>query len=263
MAWRHKGPGLRTPANPFTYISKRTNRTVVFMPSGRTSKVEESFEGQWSRAGAHVDVDLGSGVRARVPLALTAAQAATRIDPAFEARVQRPIVSGRGDLDTAVADVVVAWNVYRHFYPYLREVAADAKVEWDDTLRVHLGRMLDSKAATRHDVLAGLVADARDGHGRVSDNEVDARGQLPVFLQDVEGQITRGGKRRRRRAGRRRRRVDRRRGGRRAVQERQAARLRHAAVEDVARADGARPMRQGRAGLDDDRRRRRARVRFH
>jgi hypothetical protein len=38
--------------------------------------------------------------------------------------------SGRSEMDVRLADVVVAWNVFRHFYPYWTE----AQVDWDGRL---------------------------------------------------------------------------------------------------------------------------------
>lgn len=91
------------------------------------------------------------------------------------------------DLDTRLADVVVAWNVFRHFYPYWPE----SGVDWDARLRPQL--TLASEATTRaahRDALRLLVADARDGHGNVLDTRSrEGRGLLPVRLGVIEGQL--------------------------------------------------------------------------
>jgi hypothetical protein len=76
--------------------------------------------------------------------------------------------------------VVVAWNVFRHFYPYWTE----SRVEWDARLRPQLE--LAYTATTRdgqRDALRQLVADARDGHGSVTDNRRrEERAVLPIRL---------------------------------------------------------------------------------
>lgn len=144
-------------------------------------------------AGAHIDVDLGSSLKARVPLAL--AESAATEDPKNSSRMdvlraalknaQEP-VSQLG-VATRLADVVVAWNVFRHFYPYWTE----AGVDWDSRLRPLLA--LASKAETRQahrDALRQLMADVRDGHGSVTDTRsATARAVLPLRLAIVEDRL--------------------------------------------------------------------------
>jgi hypothetical protein len=87
-------------------------------------------------------------------------------------------------VDVRLADVVVAWNVFRHFYPYFTETGVD----WDSRLRPNLqiAQRADSGRAAHRNVLRALVADARDGHGRVNDPSV-ARGTSPIQLRLVDG----------------------------------------------------------------------------
>ncbi|HET7219068.1 MAG TPA: hypothetical protein VFJ02_13520, partial [Vicinamibacterales bacterium] len=99
-------------------------------------------------AGASIDIDLGTGLKARVPLALSDADAsATAANPALRglqsALAALPEAPPSTDLDTRLADTVVAWNVFRHFYPYWKE----AGVDWN----ARLVPLLDDarKAATR------------------------------------------------------------------------------------------------------------------
>jgi hypothetical protein len=89
-------------------------------------------------------------------------------------------------LDHRLADVVVAWNVFRHFYPYWPE----AGVDWDARLRPQLeaARAANTRAAHR-DGLRRLVADARDGHGFVADAKESERANLPVTLAVIEGRL--------------------------------------------------------------------------
>jgi hypothetical protein len=88
------------------------------------------------RTGAHVDIDLGSGLKARVPTALSETQTVEDADRASTLAALRAVVAGVGDsgdppdLDARLADVVVGWNVFRHFYPYWPE----SGVEWDARL---------------------------------------------------------------------------------------------------------------------------------
>lgn len=144
-------------------------------------------------AGDHADVDLGSGLHARVPLVLTDDEA--RVGPAQRAALDKlkallaalPVPVGDPGLDLRLADVAVAWNVYRHFYPYWTETGVD----WD----ARLAGLLDAatRATTREahaDALKALVAEVRDGHGSVLD-PAGARKEaaLPIRLALVEDRL--------------------------------------------------------------------------
>jgi hypothetical protein len=86
-----------------------------------------------------------------------------------------------------LADAVVAWSVFRHFYPYW----AEAGVDWERRLvpQLEAARAAETRAAQR-DALKGLVADVRDGHGFVADTLDKAeRGELPVALAVIEGRL--------------------------------------------------------------------------
>ena len=143
--------------------------------------------------GASVDIDLGSGLRARVPLTLsdTDAKASPGRSESLDA-LRRAVASVRAPSDPAgvdarLADVIVAWSVFRHFYPYF----AEAAVDWNEWLVPQLGRAYE--ATTREgqrDALRLLVADLRDGHGGVIDPQRTARqGALQIQLQVVEGRV--------------------------------------------------------------------------
>ncbi len=162
------------------------DRFLRFSPPSEQPPSSELFPDAAPTVGAHVDVNLGSGLKARVALALSDEQA--REDPGSSSQLQtlrtalrqggRP--GGRADLDARLADVVVAWSVFRHFYPYWHE----AGVDWD----ARLGPQLELAAAAdtrqeQHDALRQLVADARDGHGYVVDaTRQGQRAVLPIRL---------------------------------------------------------------------------------
>jgi len=144
-------------------------------------------------AGEHVDLDLGSGLSARVPLALPDPDARTApnrrrgLDALAKALAAVAGPAQEPGPDERLADVVVAWNVFRHFYPYFDE----AGVAWETRLEP---RLAEARAArTRGEqraALRGLVADARDGHGFVADTrDRTGRGSLPVRLASVEGRL--------------------------------------------------------------------------
>jgi hypothetical protein len=164
----------------------------VSSPASGGPNLNELFD-SLPRTGAHVDIDLGSGLKARVPMALSETQAVEDVTRASTLAALRAAVASVAesaetpDVDTRVADVVVAWNVFRHFYPYWPE----SGVEWDGRLRSQLALASDATTRAAHrEAMRLLVADARDGHGQVVDaRSSEARGVLPVRLGVIEGQV--------------------------------------------------------------------------
>ena len=137
--------------------------------------------------GAHVDIDLTQGLTARVPMALSDADARTSsiesIRPAIN-EIAAP--TGRSDLDVRLADVVVGWNVFRHFYPYWEET----RVDWDTRLVPQLEAAYAARTRDVHRrALQQLVADARDGHGNVLDTVRESRGALPIQFRAIGGRL--------------------------------------------------------------------------
>jgi C-terminal processing protease CtpA/Prc len=153
----------------------------------------EVFDAAPPAPGAHVDVDLGAGLKARVRLALTDAEArgdakaSASIDALKKALETIGDSPEQPDIDTRVGDVVVAWNVFRHFYPYWSE----AGVDWNTRLRPQLEIAAAAKSRNaQRDALRLLVADVRDGHGRVNDpRHRVAMGWLPIALEIREQRV--------------------------------------------------------------------------
>jgi hypothetical protein len=145
----------------------------------------ELFEEAAPTNGAHVDLDLGSGLKARIPLALTDSQARAATNSA-NADAAGPDSASLA-VSTRLADVVVAWNVFRHFYPYWSETGVD----WNARLRPHLeGAYVAETRDDEGNVLRYLVADARDGHGSVSDmRRTDPPGLMPIRLRAIGNRI--------------------------------------------------------------------------
>ena len=193
IAWRYTGPGMAVTTGFSPYGGKRTHRPAIQAAQrGQGSPDSELFDAVPFR-GAHVTVDLGSGLSARVPLSLTENEASvspkgtSTLEPLRAAVANIPDAAGLPDLDTRLASVVVAWNVFRHFYPYWSE----SGVDWDARLvaQAELAYAATTRDGHRY-ALRQLVADARDGHGSVIDAQ--RRGEraiLPIRLAFVENQI--------------------------------------------------------------------------
>lgn len=131
--------------------------------------------------------DLGGGVSALVPMALYKDGQGTlpHLPAPAAAKADAPHPSGN-DRTTRLADVVLAWNVFQHFYPYFDV----ARTDWPAELRKAL-----SAAATDADekaflsTMQRLVAALHDGHGSVYGNFQGARGHLPLLWDWVEDQL--------------------------------------------------------------------------
>lgn len=84
--------------------------------------------------------------------------------------------------------MVIAWNVFQHFYPYFDVI----DVDWDQVLTQSLRRSLtDTSTKEFLQTLRRLVAQLKDGHGHVHhDYDVDAPSensgtQVPIRLARI------------------------------------------------------------------------------
>lgn len=130
--------------------------------------------------------ELGGGVSVVMPMALYADAGGTL--PRAAAAAAPPITPGTGDdRATRLADVVLAWNVFQHFYPYWDVVEADWPAE--------LPRALSSAATDADEcqfltTFRRLVAALHDGHGRVSHACEGPQRAPAVAIEAVEGRPT-------------------------------------------------------------------------
>ena len=120
--------------------------------------------------GEVVDASLGGDLRIRMPLALPKANVyKTGDDDETDAYVKKVNSVNYRDASSkslATSNVVLAWNLFQHFYPYFEQVETD----WNAALDVSLASATNAK--TRDDVtrtLKWMVAQLHDGHGRVMD----------------------------------------------------------------------------------------------
>jgi C-terminal processing protease CtpA/Prc len=85
-----------------------------------------------------------------------------------------------------LADVILAWNVFQHFYPYFDVV----DVDWD----LELTNALSDALADRNEeeffyTLSHMVATLQDGHGIVIHKVVMEQAGLPIKVDWVEDQV--------------------------------------------------------------------------
>jgi hypothetical protein len=200
ILWQHRG--YADGVSPYTnYQAKRTHRAgvaasnpVTPTPPGTDYDAPEAVLYPVPAAlGRVVDFPLGEGWKTRVPLDLAPADALVtpaqrlaldtlkaRMDASVPPPEATPLTPAQRE-----ADVLVAWNVYKHFYPYWMDV----DVDWDAQL-LPLLREAD-RPATRgehRDLLRHLVSLVQDGHGQVSDRR-QPLGGVYVRVEPIEGQL--------------------------------------------------------------------------
>jgi C-terminal processing protease CtpA/Prc len=132
-----------------------------------------------------VEFALGAGLKARVPIDLSDEDAKSTLAQqesiaTFDV-TSTSFVDNSLSIDQRLADVVVSWNVYRHFYPYWQEVGGD----WDAQLEPLLAAVdVPATREVQRDSLRHLVALVQDGHGFVYDPHRPVGG-LPILLEPV------------------------------------------------------------------------------
>jgi len=154
---------------------------------------EDLFEAHPS-VGESIEAAIGGGLSVRVPLALYGNDSQTL--PCGDAGALNGL---RAELDSIaidsltaddvgvrLADIVISWNVFQHFYPYFDVMDTD----WNDQLTQSLRRALTDQSGTDFFfTLSDLVATLQDGHGRVVHVGDLPKARLPLSLEWVEGQV--------------------------------------------------------------------------
>jgi C-terminal processing protease CtpA/Prc len=134
---------------------------------------------------------LPRGLRAEVPVALYGDAVKTyggRTDESGMEELRRAFESlAPSVLDQRLAAVVIAWNVFQHFYPYFDVVDTD----WAAVLERSLQEALEaSDEAEFRRVLKRLAEALRDGHARVlHPDETKGLAWLPIAFDWIEGRV--------------------------------------------------------------------------
>jgi C-terminal processing protease CtpA/Prc len=145
-------------------------------------------------AGAVIDKEIGRGLCARIPLTLECDDQGTlpragdgdggleRLNAALGALASAP--PSATDENVRLGDIVIAWNVFQHFYPYFDVV----EVDWDAALTRALERALADRTEEEFlRTLNWLVARLDDGHGRVYRPLAKRLASPPFRVEWIEG----------------------------------------------------------------------------
>ena len=173
--WEHVGVGLEQ-RGVYASIRKIVELDDGKLPAG-VADPAKPFE-------AH----LGAGVTCLVPLALWADGEHTlpSTPPASTQPASAPTSYTGNDRATRLADVVLAWNVFQHFYPYFDVIETD----WPTELRKALtAAATDKDERAFLDTLRVLVAALRDGHGGVYHTADTRNAVLPLAWDWIEDRL--------------------------------------------------------------------------
>jgi C-terminal processing protease CtpA/Prc len=186
--WQAEAPGYRfeaTGVRPFEGV------VALVIAKPETPTTSEPLFAEAPALGEAWEGELVPGLRARIPLAV-AGDATSTWPVAGEqfAALRRELAPldpagwNAGDWRVRVAEVVIAWNVFEHFYPYFDVVGAD----WPAELHTALGRALtDADALALQTTLRLMVAAARDGHANVFNPVLSSNlAGLPCILAVIE-----------------------------------------------------------------------------
>jgi C-terminal processing protease CtpA/Prc len=178
VQWRHKGFGAGSGMQG-VYASERARAPFA------NGAIPDGFHDPR----APLQVDLPGGVTAYVPLALFADARGTlphREAAAKPASTPTLVKYSGDDRATRIADVALAWNVFRHFYPYFDVTGGHWSAELTSALEA---AATDANAEAFTKTLRRMVAALRDGHGGVQGPEPSRSSALPILWAWVEGQL--------------------------------------------------------------------------
>jgi len=169
IRWHNKGFGQ----------SQQTQMNIYY---GRRTK---SARETWKPSDI-LRLDLGAPVTALIPLALFCDDKGTLPHAVLPVKPQAPVPAAAFSADdraTRIADVIISWNVFRHFYPYFDI----AKTDWDAILPGALREAAsDKNGAEFHTTLLKMVVALKDGHGRVTYSAARMQGHAPVIAAWIE-----------------------------------------------------------------------------
>jgi hypothetical protein len=155
VAWQHQGLG--SPSRPDSpYKSQRTNR----------SGDEGLLFNRFSKVGDILKKDIGAGLQAYIPLALYGNYSSTypASDTALLNALRQKLNVFEFSLDepaTRIASVIIAWNVFQHFYPYFDVIDLDWTTSFLPAVK---GAYAASTSLDFLKVLRKLTAPLNDGH---------------------------------------------------------------------------------------------------
>jgi len=181
--WEHAGFGQQVADAPWRniYTSRRIRETFhAAVPDHDLPRPRPGTD-------TLIERDLGGGVSCRVPVSVYYDEQGTL--PQGERFKWNPpadwIASGN-DRATRLGAVVLAWNIFQHFYPYFDVVDTDWAAVLEKTLAAAAE---DPDADAFRQTLGRMVAELHDGHGRVGGGAGAGSYRLPFEVDWIEDEL--------------------------------------------------------------------------
>jgi C-terminal processing protease CtpA/Prc len=174
--------------------AKNGTKSLLITKENKPQQISQLFR-EMPAVGETVNKDLGAGLSCVVPLALYSNAEGTipkgnsssfeKLAAAINSHVPK-MMTAENRL-VRLADIIIAWNVMQHFYPYFDVV----KTNWQQALREALvSAYQDESPAAFQRTLRKMIAQLHDGHGSVwRGQEAGQRYCLPFQWEWVEGQL--------------------------------------------------------------------------
>lgn len=181
--WMNFGVKLGPKSN--AYKSFRYNRD--------TTGLIKPFANHYLKIGDNINRDISNNLAVIMPLALYGNQKQTfPISDTVSLNQLQNNLSEIADADlntmdyaVRLANVVIAWNVFQHFYPYFDVV----KVDWNKELFQTLHNVYKDKSQSDYfETLSEMVAKLEDGHGIVSNIDIRQWG-FPCMFDLIQNNV--------------------------------------------------------------------------
>lgn len=157
-------------------------------------KLEKQIFESKEKFGALVNKSIGNGLSVTVPLVLmgdekrTFPMADSLKLAALKAKIvqSQPTKATDEDPYVRLSGIMIAWNVFQHFYPYHQEVKSD----WSTQLPIALSASYDVNTPEQYFELLGRMTEKlKDGHVYVAGGNYSNSYSVPVAAKFVEGKL--------------------------------------------------------------------------
>ena len=182
--FRPVSPGLRVAAGRAPELAAMDREDLVryrhngYGQAGRPGNIYSTVLVAAEQPAVHT-ASIGAGLTAVFPLTAKRGEAKAGERPLAE-------LYDAADRGTRLGTVIIAWNIFRHFYPYFDVAGADWEAELDAALR---RAATDNGGVAFQGTLRRMVARLKDGHGNVYGKVGPARGSVPLQVVWVEDRL--------------------------------------------------------------------------
>jgi hypothetical protein len=188
ISWVHYGVYLGEKSN--IYQSRRTNRQN---PNPQQTTSGKDFTSYRAQIGDYISKNIGSNLVCIMPLVLygTSKQTYPIPDTAATQKLNYKIqhipvqLLNTQNHIARLANIIIAWNVFQHFYPYFDDV----KVDWNRELSQTLSNVIQVYTETDYfKCISRMISKLEDGHGVVTCSNI-CRWGLPVSFAYIENKV--------------------------------------------------------------------------